>query len=490
MRSLAGLLLGAAGLRLALVLRGGQYFDWDEYRYGFAMLMFGRLREGDVNGMLDILFRYPEHPGFKIIGMIPAAFHAAIAGKAGHPMWDMRYPTGEWLPAFILSLASVCSIGLTFAIARRSGAGRDESLLAAFLMFASTTQLIHARHFFPYDLALAGFLLALWLAMADRPRESFAAGVLCGAALAAYEGYWLLVIAIALLHLTRGSLAPGRVARRGCLFAVGFSVVPALLVTASAYRGRDLIDATRQFSRTVTHGSFSEGWSLPWAYFWHAEHVVLFALLAGIGLAIVRRSSRGILWTSVTAGVYLGLVIGSNVFERFVVYDRLARQMWPFLCLGAAAGLSELHDGRWVSGRRACWLYGGLSVLFAWNTWPLMTQRYPREIVGEVIAKYGSANVSLDTSLLHAVDATSAMFLPLEQAASASGPRRYVLLNARDIWIDGELGVTPDPKGTVVASWRHPRQLQAMQYHGYTPEQRAFLRTVDPSIRLIDTMPP
>ena len=94
MRLLTILLTSAAAIRFALAIRGGQYFDWDEHRYGFATLMLERLRLGDGGGALDIMFRYPDHPGFKIAGLVPAALQQML-----HPaqtISDMRQPSGEW----------------------------------------------------------------------------------------------------------------------------------------------------------------------------------------------------------------------------------------------------------------------------------------------------------------------------------------------------------------------------------------------------------
>ena len=144
--------------------------------------MLERLRSGDFGGVLDILFRYPEHPGFKIFGLGPAALQQAL--HPGQPISDMRQASGEWLTAFVFSLSAVCAIGLTYAVGRRAGASERESLLAAFLMFASTSMLMYARHFFPYDLALALGLLATWVALSpsDRVLDSIGAGLLAGAA--------------------------------------------------------------------------------------------------------------------------------------------------------------------------------------------------------------------------------------------------------------------------------------------------------------------
>jgi hypothetical protein len=121
--------------------------------------------------------------------------------------------------------------------------------------------------------------------------------------------------------------------------------------------------------------------------------------------------------------------------------------------------------------------------LFVMNSTPLFTQRYPRDIVHEVLAQYGADQVGFDMTLQHAVDNSSGFLIPAEVPNT---PKRYVLVNARDIWFEGEPGAKPLPDGRVVATWRHPRQLPLLQYHGYTPAQRAFIRSEDASIKLID----
>jgi hypothetical protein len=488
MRLLAVLLPSAAVLRFALAIRGGQYFDWDEHRYGFSTLMLGRLRAADLGGTLDILFRYPEHPGFKIAGVVPAGLQQWLNPAA--TISDMRQPTGEWLAAFLFALSSVAAIALTYAIGRRAGASGRESVFAAFLMFASTSMLVHARHLFPYDLALALGLLAIWVALSpsDRMADSLGAGVLAGAAFATYFGDWLLAAVVFGIHVLWRT-APGglkrsalRRLRRATFFGLGLVLLPGVLVAASTIPHRPLLPAARRFAASVTHGEFAEGWSLPWAFFWHAEGLLLLVVAAGIVLSL-RGPGRGPKWAAAAAAVYTGLVLGSNVFHRFVVYDRLARPMWPFMCLAAAAGIAAAADGRWLAGRR---LYGLCAVVlgfFVVNSTPLFTQRYPRDIVHEVLVRYGAEQVGFDMTLQYAVDNSSGFLIPAEVPDT---PKRYVLVNARDIWFEGEPGANPLPAGRVIATWRHPRQLRLLQYHGYTPAERAFMRTEDASIRLID----
>ena len=170
-------------------------------------------------------------------------------------------------------------------------------------------------------------------------------------------------------------------ARRLAVGAVGFAIAPGLLIAASSLRNRPLLQLSRRFAATITHGEYAEGWSLPWAFFWQAEGIVLVIALAGIGLLLWRSTARGLRWAAAAAAIYAGLVVGSDLLHRFVVYDRLARPMWPFMCLAAAAGFAAVDEGRWLAGRRAFWSLRIVLGLFLINSAPLFTQRYPRDVV-------------------------------------------------------------------------------------------------------------
>jgi hypothetical protein len=497
-RALLWLLAAAAALRFALVMRGGQYFDWDEVRYGgSATWMFAYVSTGHFRSALDMMLRSPDHPGFRIIGLILAFFHVATAWPTGLPITEMRYPTGEWFPAYLLSLSSVASIAAVYALALRAGASRREAFLAAFLMFASCSMLMYAQHFYPYDASMALLLFALWLGLArnDRASRSAAVGVLCGLAVLTYEGYWLMACAAGTMHVLRKPMTPVTLMARSVFSSLGALALPALLILAGHLTGRPFLTALARFSRTVYQGDFSEGWSLPWEFLWNVDHGLVIVYMVGV-LALVAHVVRhghwinGALWLSAAVGIYLGLTLGSNVFRRFVVYDRLARQMVPFICLAAASGLARVRHGRLLDRRPAFLFCSGVLLLFVANGVPLWTQRYPRDVARDVVRQYGTANVRLGTTLMHSDNATVPIFLPLEPArASTSAPARYVLLNAKDIWLlDGARDVTAQPAGRVLFSIRHPRQLRSMQFHGYSPDERAFLRSLDLSIKLIDTI--
>ena len=253
--------------------------------------------------------------------------------------------------------------------------------------------------------------------------------------------------------------------------------------------------------RRNLNGDFSEGWSLPSAYFWSADGWVLIVYVLGIAAVLARalrgggRASTGSsTWAWCAVAVYGGLVLGAHVLRQFMVYDRLARGMLPFMCLAAAGGLAPLED--WRLGRTSALrlVQGVVILLFGINAYPFIVQRFPRELVADVMRTYrGGTGSRLDTTVFHSADATVALFLPVnpERLGAPDSVRRYVLVNAKDIWTDDKLpGWKPPPHGQVLLRTPHPRQLRSLQYQGYTPGQRLLLRHIDFSMQLIDTQPP
>lgn len=487
--------LGAAVMiRAVLILRGGQYFDYDEFRYAAGAQIFELLSTGNIDAAVDALIKAPDHPGFRVVALVLAFFHVASAWFAGWPVSEMRHPSGEWLPTLLLSLGSVCAIGLTYALAHRLQASKRESLLAALLMLSSSSMLMYSRHLVPYDIALALLLFALWIGLRRDAGSmaAYAAGAIAGFAFLTYTGYWLLAAAVGAMQVAGGRRSVGRVLTRAGMFALGLLSLPALLAAAGAARGVDVVGNMRRFSESVINGDFSEGWSLPWEALWHAEGLLVAVLAAGVWLAL-HYQKRGLAWFAPAAGVYAGLVVGSSVMHRFVVYDRISRQMLPLICLTAAHGLARAGTGGWLRGSRAAILYAGVAILGLVNAAPHVIQEFPREMVHGVVRDHGAAGLTIGSTLVDFEAVTGSLFLPIDPTRAAYNPERpsdYVLFNVTDLWVDERIErVQPPPVGRVLIHKPHPRQRRSMQYHGYTRRQRAFLRSIDVSMRLIDTRP-
>src|SRR5437868_6753133 len=155
-RPLILLLALASLLRLMLVVQGGQLYWPDERLYTQVLDIFD-LHRGHAFDIVKALVSTPDHLGFALVSALPAAIQIAL----GHAL--SRSGNGLMiLPGAVLAQASVVSIALVYAIARRAGRDTREALIAATLMASSTTMFYYARHLLPYDSALALGLLALW----------------------------------------------------------------------------------------------------------------------------------------------------------------------------------------------------------------------------------------------------------------------------------------------------------------------------------------
>jgi hypothetical protein len=385
----------------------------------------------------------------------------------------------------ILAGASLVAIALVGAIARRAGATEREGLLASFLMACSTVMLCYSRHFFPYDSALALCLFALWLGLADNasPARSALVGLVAGAGFLTYNGYWLSAAAALAVHVLRGR-APLEALRRAAAAGLGVLLLPALLTAVGVARERGyFFRKMARFSQLAsTQADFSEGWWLPWAYLWHAEHGLLLLLGAGalgvLALPALRAPEdarrRGLLFLGIAAGLYAAIVLFSTGLERIGAFGRQARQLVPPLCLASAAAAAPLLRNARLA---RFWPVLAAAVLAqaGFNFAAPLRLRFPRQLTPALEARHGP--LGRDTTV-HTD--------PWPEDTPLPGAR-YVLLNAR--YLHPVYGPKAAPAGRELYRTLHPLEYLPFQYEGFLPVERWLLRSSDVSIRLIDTRP-
>ena len=465
----------ASVLRLMLVVQGGQLYWPDERLYTQVLDIFD-LHQGRWFDIVKALFSTQDHLGFALI----SAPIAAVQFGIGHAL--SRSGTGLMLlPGIVLSLASVASIALVYAIAIRAGRHCFEALIAAALMASSATMFYYARHLLPYDVSLALGLIALWCAIGTTRRDSLTCGAAASAAFVTYNGYWLLAASVILLHVTHEGRTTLRSAMvRGVYAALGFLMVPAVIMLVELLTGAPLMfSGMRRLAGTVSDGYAPEGFSLPWTYLWHAEHALLVAWIAAAVFVVVRRSlwnpqrqRTATMWVLAALFIYLALGCSSAILHVFVVMGRQARQVVPFLCLATAAAVVELLERR----RLPAWLVTVAVVALVgqagWNFRQPLQQRFPRDLIAEITTKYGPIDFE------NTIDGP-----PLTHDHVES---RWVLLNAQHLY-NPRAPRPPLPASVIeVMRFRHPQQFLPYQYEGLRPTERQVLRGTDISMRLID----
>jgi len=270
------ILLISLTLRWMLIVRGGQYYIADEHRYEVSQNVATLLLQGQLGAAISQLIISPEHLGFKVIGIIPAVIERIIGSSLV-------------MPAMFFSLFSVLNLYLIFMLSQRMSKSSNESLLALLLAASCLSLLYYSRHLFPYDTALSFGLLTLYVGLAENQtnKTSLACGCLGFLCFITYNGYWSITAFAFLAHVLTNNETKIRPLQKAILTAVGFIVPLILLLIVAIRTGTNILSEYRLFATTITQGSYAEGWSLPFEYFWHTEHMVILILAALSFFAII-----------------------------------------------------------------------------------------------------------------------------------------------------------------------------------------------------------
>lgn len=450
-------LLASFILRSVLVFQGGQYYFSDEQRYQSSREVAAFLIQGNWKEAGLLLYQTPEHLGYKVFGIVPALLEQ-VMGQS------------RVLPALFFSLFSVFNLYLIFLLAQKQGAPSTEALIA--LVFASLSQCLfyYSRHLVPYDVAMTFGLLAVYIGLTRSlsKKASLACGALGFLCFITYNGYWSLTGLAMLVHVLVGKLTFRGVFLKGIYLAAGFMLPWLILIAVSASMGINLPVEYSRFAQTVTQGSYAEGWSLPFAYFWHTEHALLitFSLLGLVAVLNRDRRRVALVWAGCIIFLYLCLVVPSAFFQVFVVLGRTTRQLMPFLILLAASGLTALLQYP-PTGRRI-----GYVVLLA-------------AIIQGAVNFNSSLGVSYPKDFVRAVQTQFPEFEFSPKRFSFGAPEicenhGYAMQNAKYFLAAPKPALTLPGEALLAAS--HPVNFLPYQYEGYTPGERQRFRSVSPEM--------
>ncbi|HVZ65806.1 MAG TPA: hypothetical protein VG936_14665 [Lacunisphaera sp.] len=449
----AGVLLGAAVLRIELVRRGGQFFWSDESRYLVARRAVERLADHDASGAAHVLLGGADHLFFKILALLPAYL-------------EFVFGENPVIPGLFVACFSVLNIFLVQRIALAAGARAREACLAALLLAGACTGFYYARHLVPYDAALSFGLAALWLGWTKRESagRSLGCGVAAGLGFLTYNGSWLFGAMVLLGQVAFGWPSPRACVRRALLGLAGLVTPIALALGAAALVGVNLVQSFQQFAGTVVQGDFGRGGALIVEYFWSAEAGNLGFGLAGLlaviaGAVAARRWTRGLPWVAGTAFLLVGLVALSDWWPKFVVYGRTARQLVPLVCLAGAFALDRL----WQAGGRATRLAQVLLVLVlaqaAVNLAVPLRQWFPAQF--EDVARREMAR------------------------REAAGENRQLMTIYADHLLGPDAIFASLPDHDVLLAHRNPLQFVPYQLEGFKEDFRRVLAAADIRMQLI-----
>ena len=473
------MLAASLAVRCALVLQGGQYFFGDETRYDRGVQLYQALQSGDFERVRGLAI-LPEHMLFTWWAAILTAGQHLLAQLTPYGDWA-HHPVYAnftmWIGALLLSLFSTLNLFLIHRLARVLGASDEEAAWTLLLMATSSTAFYYARHLLPYEGALSCALLALIIGLGGSSwQRALGCGFIAALSYGFYNGYWYLVPVIWLTHTFVVCREPGG-ARLAVACGVGVALGLALPAAFGTVVDGDYYWAiVRDFSKSVRQGSMAEGWSLPWAYFWHAEGVagvavILFILTAGVvhwrrKAPIARRVGLA-LAALVTS--YALLVLTSNGLRVFTVYGRTVKPFVPLICLLGGWAFAQILPR---SPRIKVLVASALVIAGTIHFQPHFSLVFPREIEIAVLRNWGNPK--------HTLNVSGSIYIPLTLPVTRP---ELALVNAQLLYpVHYYLGYPP---GRTIARFAHPLEFLPYQYEGFHPRERALLRTHDISIRLI-----
>ena len=491
------LMLIAYGLRLLLIINGGQLFHPDELRYYRSIETTKHIFNADFKNAVKTVFKYEFHQGIALAKLVPALFHRLIHSFSydDNLLWkDLWHtpPQNFRLPALIFALPSVLCIGMIYLIGRQAGANEGEALLGAYLLATSQSFFFFAKHLLPYDIAILIGLIAIYFALRLRTwriMNALFVGWLAFLVFWIYNGYVTLAITIGILYCVLLASDPRDALRRAFGMAGGALLffLPIALFNM-IFLNENVFLQMMMFSETVDHGSFSEGLIFPFLYFRDVEGLMSIVWIFGLVFAAATLRSRHLshdrrrawMWFACLFSLYLMLSLLSAGLQLFVVYGRVVRSLAPFIAMACAYGFSArlLRYGRGT----LTFLVVGLGALSIANFVPAIAQQYPLEIAWEVYQSYDE--VSFETTVETGENPVFSWWDLRPEAPDA----RYRLFNAANYYPIEDMR-SDLPEGEILLEISHPFNYKPWQYEGMTPQMREIVNRSDFAIWLIDTEP-
>lgn len=449
-----GILFVSLVLRVMLVVQGGQYYFPDERRYEYSKEVASAMLQKNFTQAFYELTKRPVHFGYEAIAVIPALIQS---------LFQLTPAT----PAIFFSIFSVLNLYLIWKLALRTGIPEHGAGLALLISAASHSLLYYTRHLVPYDLAMFFGLLALYVGLGIKPgyKTSLACGIISSMCFITYNGYWPLASFAIIVHSFTNTGNKIDFTRKALLASLGFifSFVLFTILTSIGSNSNTLITLLG-FAQSIVHGSYAEGWSLPFEYLWHAEfgYTIILGALSLYG--IVNTPYRKIKKLTVGAGgvifIYFCLFIPTSVLHIFVVYGRLARQLMPFLILASAQGLLILINKSNFARKIATLLLFLIFIQAAWNYLGSYKVIYPLEFINTAKERYPGFEMSTDM--------TNTGAPPICKYGN------FIVVNVKFIYPSPIS--TPANQLVTLLSAPHPINFLPYQYEGYTSKERSAIR--------------
>lgn len=471
-----------AAFRLSLLGRGAMAF-LDETMYYKAALALDELRAGHVAAAMTHIASNNGRPGNAILQLVPAALQA-IPFAFGVPPSN---PRSLMIPVAWNALLTLVALYFFWRITVLLLDGdRIASTLAVVVYGVLANSNLYVRHLLANEPALCIGMAALWLALSRPPewRAAVGVGLLSGFAVTVYPGYAvfalvpgfvLVVVPSAIRSSARTVLAAG--------FAAGGAASVIAMELFCRIGGISYIASAWTLSRTITQGSFDEGWIFFPRYLIRVERYAGVVLLCGaaafayrvLRLVAQRRVLRPIDWVVIAAMAgWFWQAFASSAAHSMVLYGRLIHPWMAFLVWATIDGICST---RRAAARNALYAVVVTASVVSWISFAraYLPLAYPTDVLYAL--RINTAIVAAQQRRcamppLQAYDSPA----PIDRRTGApySARRDYVLIN----FCQGAPSADHRPSAAAVSCAQevfrapHFMAFPAYAFEGLTPEQR------------------
>ena len=493
------------------VIGAGALETWDESRFPHCLEAARAFTHGDYSrGARFMISGTQGRPGACITWLPHMALHATAQVMGASDEQSLRASlAGNIVWGVVLSVAvfelGICGFQLTPRLAWLA--------CIIFQSFISTS--INAKHFYPYDAALAASLVALVWTLRCRAGGELRAFVLgCGASAAfvTYPGYYFvypMLFSVAVHSTIRGSLRCGLAV---FWFIAGAMVPLGFFEVLGQLGGVSLAASLRHLSGTVSLGSYNEMFTFPISYAVRAEGLLGLISLGAIGIALtvagiriikslqswlnaqeasqyVGERFRGIdaLILSVVLSVFLLHALSGYYLLTFVWYRRLLHLYLPWVSF-AVVRTANLVPLKQRSGVLTCIAVVAIVSVYTHVT-SLGVISYPRDVLLKMGISGSAVNQELERSDLGCWKTTVDWRYGRDSVATdPSLHTGFMLRNFCSGFMPdhhtSKYGGEKSVEGSVIYSALHYENLAAYQYDGISPQVRAEILRLVPRIEV------
>ena len=493
------------------VIGTGALETWDESRFPHCLEAARAFTLGDYSrGARFMTSGTQGRPGACITWMPHMALHAAAQVMGVSDEQSMRASLAGNIVWGVVLCVAIFELGICgFQLAPRS------AWLVCLIFQSFISSSINAKHFYPYDAALATSLVALvWTLRCRASGEVrvFVLGFGASAAFVTYPGYYFVypILFAAAVHSTiRGPLRCGTAI---FWFIAGAMVPLGLFEVVGQLSGISLAASLRHLSGTVSVGSYDEMFTFPISYAVRAEGWLGLISLGAIGIALIVESMRIIkspqrflnvpealqyvgerfrgidaLLLTVVLSIFLLHALSGYYLHTFVWYRRLLHLYLPWVSF-AVVRTVNLVPLKHRSGVLTSIAVVAIVSVYTHVT-SLRVISYPRDVLVKMGISGSAVNQELEWSDMGCWKTT--VDWRYGRDSVATDPSLHTGFMLRNFCS----GFMPDHHtpnqggkksvgGYVIYSALHYENLAAYQYDGISPQVRAEIRRSVPRIEV------